>query len=56
MIEELNYLDYYSSGFVLDRLSYSPKESISIKLKTKYEIKEEVKLPIRQIDLLLLFF
>lgn len=56
MIEELNYLDYYSSGFVLDRLSYSPKGSISIKLKTKYENKEEVKLPIRQLDLLLLFY
>jgi len=43
MIEELNYLDYYSSGYILDRLSYSPKESISIKSKTKYENKEEVK-------------
>ncbi len=56
MIEELNYLDYYSSGFVLDRLSYSPKESISVKLKTKYENKEEVKLPDRRPDLLLLFY
>ena len=56
MIEELNYLDYYSSRFVLDRLSYSPKESISVKLKTKYENKEEVKLPNRRPNLLLLFY
>ena len=48
MIEELNYLDYYSSGYILDRLSYSPKESISVKLKTKYENKEEVKMPNRR--------
>lgn len=56
MIEELNYLSYYSSGFILDRLSYSPKGSISSKTKTEYENKEEVKLPSWRPDLLLLFY
>ena len=41
MIEELNYMDYYSSGFILDRLSYSLK--ISTKNINKYDNKEEVK-------------
>ena len=41
MIEELNYMDYYSSGFILDRLSYSLK--LSNKNINKYDDKEEVK-------------
>ena len=40
MIGELNYLSYYSSGFKLDKLSYSKK--VSIKSTTKYRNKEEV--------------
>ena len=40
MIEELSCLNYYSSGFKLDSLSYSKKDCI--KLKTKYRNKEEV--------------
>lgn len=40
MIEELSCLNYYSSGFKLDSLSYSKKDFI--KSKTKYRNKEEV--------------
>ena len=40
MIGELNYLSFYSSGFKLDKLSYSKK--VSIKSTTKYKNKEEV--------------
>lgn len=54
MIEELNYLCYYTSGFVLDKLSYSEKDSS--KLKIKYRNKEEVVLPDWQSILLLLFY
>lgn len=32
MIDELSYLDYYSSGFKLVGLSYSEKDSIKRKL------------------------
>ena len=40
MIDELSYLDYYSSGFKLVSLSYSKKSCI--KEKNKYINKEEV--------------
>ena len=40
MIDELRYLDYYSSGFKLVGLSYSEKDSI--KRKLNIENKEEV--------------
>lgn len=35
MIDELSYLDYYSSGFKLVGLSYSEKDSIKRKLNTE---------------------
>ena len=40
MIDELTYLDYYSSGFKLVSLSYSKKSCI--KSKSKYISKEVV--------------
>ena len=40
MIDELTYLDYYSSGFKLVFLSYSKKSCI--KEENKYINKEEV--------------
>ena len=40
MIGELNYLSYYSSGFKLDKLSYS--KNASIKSTTENKNKEEV--------------
>ena len=43
MIGELNYMDYYSSGFILDRPSNSLK--LSIIKRNKYNNKEEVKPP-----------
>ena len=35
MIDELSYLDYYSSGFKLVGLSYSEKDCIKRKLNTE---------------------
>ena len=40
MIDELTYLDYYSSGFKLVSFSYSKKSCV--KEKNKYINKEEV--------------
>ncbi len=39
MMEELSYLEYYSSGFKLDKLSYTLKDCIKgIKVNNKEEV------------------
>lgn len=42
MVDELSCLNYYSSGFKLDKLSYSLKGSTKLDIKTEYKNKEEV--------------
>ena len=42
MVEELSCLNYYSSGFKLDKLSYTLKGKSKLEAKTEYKNKEEV--------------
>ena len=42
MMEELSCLNYYSSGFKLDSLSYPEKTCTKTKYKNRYNNKEEV--------------
>ena len=42
MVEELSCLNYYSSGFKLDKISYTLKGNTKPEIKTENKNKEEV--------------